>query len=482
MIVRELLTLLGYKTDEASKKKAEAGFSDVKKQALAVSAAVVAIGAAATAVFTRLVGDVAAAGDEVAKTSKQLGLNAQRMQELRFAANLAGTSNSEMTIGLRRLQASAKEAGDGTKSFVDDFARLGVQVKDSNGNLKSAEDLLFEVADGMNALENDTERVALAQTLLGRSGTKMIPLLTLGSKGIREQTMRARELGEVFDEELLANSEALVDAQRELEGAFNGIKLTIAREFMPIAIRFLGWLTDTVVMIRGPVGRGLQLLQTIFRGLARGVGFLVDLAEQLTDAITGVEGSLKIMAAVAVVAWGVATAPMLFALALLGLIGVAIVAVIEDLEAMGDGGESVIGGLIGEFQLLLKETDSVFDAITGVITTAVDFWADKLFGFTTDTKAELQGLLDFASTEFGRLGLSILEAGQIPGELGAQALPTVAGGAAGAISVINQIETSVQAATGMSPDELADETATRVVGGIDRLMRRTAAQLGVGGE
>lgn len=481
MIVRELLTLIGYKTDQASKRKAEGGLSDVKKQALAVSAAVVAIGAAATAVFTRLVGDVAAAGDEIAKTSKQLGVNAQRLQELRFAANLAGASNSELNTTLRLIAKNADDAAKGTGEFAEDFERLGVKVTDANGNLKSADQLLLEVSAGMKTLATDSQRTALSQALLGRSGAKLVPFLEQSTEEIRAQAERANELGEVYDEKLLGQSEQLVDAQRELQGSFTGIKLTIARELMPFAIRVVEWLTDMVILIRGPVGRGLVILQRVFRGLGRGLGFLVDLAEQLVEGITGVEGGLKIMAAAAVVAWAVATAPMLFMLALLGLIGAAIFVVIEDLEAMGEGGESVIGGLVGEFQFLLDETGSIFDAITGVITTAIDFWADKLFGFTTDTRKELQGLLDFASTEFGRFGTSVLAAGQLPGEVAAQALPQGAL-AGGAVSIINQIETSVQAATGMSASELAEEAAATAVSGVDRLMRRTAAQLAVGGE
>jgi hypothetical protein len=481
MIVRELLTLIGYKTDQASKRKAEGGLSDVKKQALAVSAAVVAIGAAATAVFSRLVGEVAAAGDEIAKTSKQIGINAQRLQELRLSANLAGASNAELNTGLRLLTKNADDAAKGTGEFAEDFERLGVTVTDAKGNLKSADELLLEVADGMQQLSTDSERTALAQSIFGRSGAKLVPLLNQGSEAIRAQAARARELGEVYDEEMLANSERLVDAQRELEGAFTGIKLTIAREFLPFAIRVVEWLTEMVILIRGPVGRSLQVLGTVLGAIGRALVLIVSLAADLLDSLGALGTAMKVFAAVAITAWAVSTAPMIFMLAILGLIGLAIVAIIEDLEAMGEGGDSVIGGLIGEFQLLLDETGSIFGAITGVITTAIDFWAEKLFGFTTDAKSELQGLLDFAATEFGRVGQQILAVGQIPGELAAQALPITAA-ARGAVSIVNQIETTVNAPAGMNAEELAAETSSKTGSGTDRLMRRTAAQLAVGGQ
>jgi phage-related protein len=426
------------------------------------------------------VGEVAAAGDEIAKSSKQIGINAQRLQELRFAANLAGASNAELGTGLKLLAKNSLEAAQGTKSFVEDFARLGVRVTDSTGQLKDADQLLLEVSDGLRGLESDSERAALAQTLLGRSGIKLVPFMAQGSEAIEEQAARASELGEVFDAKLLANSEALIDAQRELDGAFQGIKNTIAREFMPFAIRVVQWLTNMVVAIQGPVGRALSTLQTVFVGIGKALSVIATLIGDVLDGLGSLGTAIKVLAAVSVTAWAVSTAPIIFMIAVLGLLGVAIVAIIEDLEAMGSGGESVIGGLIGEFQLLLEETGSIFDAITGVIATAIDFWADKLFGFTTDAKAELSGLLDFASSEFSKLGAQLSAAGGFGGEVAAAATP-VAGLVGGAVNVINQIETTVNAAPGMDAERLAGETAARTGSGTDRLMRRTAAQLSVGG-
>jgi hypothetical protein len=344
--LREVIAVLGYAVDKASEQRINRSIGGVLKLAAGVTAA---FGAAALAGVNQMLQQTAELGDNIAKTSKQLGINAQALQELRFAANLAGTSSEEMTIGLRRLQAAAKEAADGTKSYMEDFQALGIQVTDSNGRLKTAEELLFEVADGMNALDNETQKVALAQTLLGRSGTKMIPLLSLGSKGIREQTARARELGEVFDEELLAKSEDYIDAQRELQGASQGLRNLVAQQLLPIWAELTRGIADLIVQWRGPFKRAIDVGMRILSFFGRALEFVVERGRVLLPVLAGM-------------------AALLFPLPVLLLaVAAAALLVVEDLEVMAKGGESAIGKLLAAFKEWAAVTIGVSDETFGVI-------------------------------------------------------------------------------------------------------------------
>ena len=54
---------------------------------------------------------------------------------------------------------------------------------------------MFEVADGLKGLESDSEKAALAQQLLGRSGADLLPLFKEGSDGIANLQQQARDLG-----------------------------------------------------------------------------------------------------------------------------------------------------------------------------------------------------------------------------------------------------------------------------------------------
>lgn len=480
MIVRELVTLMGYKVDKKSEKTATSSVEGLKRGAQAL-AAIFATGIVAQGLL-RIIG----LGSDAAETM-----------------NVITTSFEDQTeTVLKWASVQSKELGRSEFALREYAATLGALLRPMTGSATAAAQMSMDLAaltvdlgSFFNAAEPDV-LLALRSGITGESE----PLKRFGiimsvaaldafalQTGIGKTTKEMTEAQKttlrynfIMAKTIKAQGDAARTAggyanlTKALEAVITDLGTELGMMLLPSAEAVLKVLIDTVRLLRGPI-------LAVFRASGTAIRATVRTLDTMLEAITGITGALKIYTAVALIAWVVSTAPILVTIALLGLLAFALVTIIEDLEVMGEGGESVIGGLIGEFQFLLKETDSVFDALTGIITTAIDFWADKLFGFRTDTKAGLQDLLDFASTEFGIVGGQILAAGQVPGEVAARALPTVAG-AGGAISVINQIETRVQAATGMSADELAEQTATRVVGGVDRLLRRTAAQLAVGGE
>jgi len=247
VIVKELFARLGFKVDEGSASKAEGTLNKVKAVATTV-AGILATGAVAKG-FTDIAFAVAGAGDEIAKTSKRLGFNTQALQELRHVANLAGVDAATFTNGLGLLQKNARDASMGSKSMSDAFKQLGVNVKNSDGSLKSAEVLMGEVADGMSGMTDATMRTGIAQTLLGRSGRMLIPLLQQGSDAIAEQRKEARDLGFVYSDTLLQDSEGLVDAQARLSGAWQGVKIALTEAVIPALTLFLNWLAPTIAAV-----------------------------------------------------------------------------------------------------------------------------------------------------------------------------------------------------------------------------------------
>jgi hypothetical protein len=468
MALRDLIAKLGYEVDPRSEGRVRSSLAGVKKLAVGL-AAMFGTGAAAVAGLDRMLKQTAALGDNIAKTSKQIGVNAQRLQELRFAANLAGASNEDVTTGFRRLQASAKEAGDGTKSYVDDFRALGVEVRDGNNQLKSAEQLILEVADGMkNRLKTDTERTAIAQTLLGRSGTKLIPLLKQGSAAIQEQTARARELGEVYDEQLLVQSEDFVDAQRELQGAFQGLRNIIAREFLPIWTRLTRGTADFIAKNRSRLIPLAEAAARAFVSLGRALSFVFDMAKRFAI-------PLAIIAAI-----------LFPTTALFIALGAAILLVAEDLEVMREGGESVIGTLIDGFQALLLETGSVFGAISEIIKTAIAFWAEQ-FGIGEEAGQKFDEILLGIERDFRKIASFGRAVGDVFGAVGTGGLVGLGGApaaqqqiAGGARSLVNQPSVNIIVQEAESAVATGVAVAQKVEGALERTFRQAKNAISIG--
>jgi len=375
MIVRELVALLGFQVDNGSEDKVEGAIGKIKKMAGALAAVF-----AAKKTFDALdslVNGVRELGDRVDKVSQQIGVNAQSLQELSYAAGLAGASNEDVVGGLRDLQKNALEAANGSQSFADMFNRLGVTVKDSSGKLKSAEELLPQLADGFAGLTSDTERTAIAQKLLGGAGTKLIPLLKQGTDAIEAQRLEARKLGGILDAELIKSSAELTDAQARQAAATQGLRNVVAKYLIPIWIKSAESATQLATILRGPLERAVKVLVEIFKGLSLIAKTIIDGFLEINNLIVfmakeflGLNESITQV----VIILGVLIALLGLPIVLLGLIGAAIFLIIDDFIAMGEGGESVIGSLIGEFNALLDEVGSISGAIGEMLVTALSYW------------------------------------------------------------------------------------------------------------
>ena len=162
MIVRELITKLGFKTDTNSINKFEKNVNSAKMSIVALTAAITV---AATAVFL-FVESAAKAGDKLDKLRDIIGMTTKDYQLLEGAANLAGIENEEFTKSLQLFARSIGMARQGMSQYIKEFAILGINMRDGNGQLKKNKELLLEVADAFqHKLKNNVDR---AKSAIGR--------------------------------------------------------------------------------------------------------------------------------------------------------------------------------------------------------------------------------------------------------------------------------------------------------------------------
>ncbi len=167
--------------------------------------------------------DFAASLGEVAT---QLGLTTRELQEYRFAATQTGIEQGEMEKGLAKLSRTIGEAASGNEKAAAMFDRLGISIRDSNGNVRATGDLLPEIADAYAKLGSAAEQSALSAEIFGsKLGQKLNPLLAEGSKGIAAYREEANRLGLVIDEAMIRNADEASDTIAKLEN-FISMKFT----------------------------------------------------------------------------------------------------------------------------------------------------------------------------------------------------------------------------------------------------------------
>ena len=123
--------------------------------------------------FTSLIKSVTDVGDRMNDLRKITGLTIEQLGGLGKLAKLNGTD----------LDSVAKAVGIMSKNMYAGsaaFDALGIATKDSAGQLRNADQVLFEVADRFSKMADGVQKSAIANQIFGKSGRDLIPMLNEG--------------------------------------------------------------------------------------------------------------------------------------------------------------------------------------------------------------------------------------------------------------------------------------------------------------
>ena len=183
------------------------------------------IGIAFTAITAVVSGFIlinARAIDTVGKLNQKLGLSTDFIQKFRFAAQQAGVETLTTDLALQRFVRRLGEAQKNTGELLPALRRMGIQLKDNSGNFKSAEEVLFEFADGLQKTRQDTTKLALAFKAFDSEGAALVALLDEGSDALREFFLQADALGFVLENDAIKRVEEFNDNFNELVNVVRG--------------------------------------------------------------------------------------------------------------------------------------------------------------------------------------------------------------------------------------------------------------------
>lgn len=161
-------------------------------------------GLAAVAVFQQLATSVKAAADrlgDLADAANSIGLTTTALQELRYAALLSGIQQDTLQQSLVVLSKNLGDAAMGGSAAKSSLEALGLSA--SYLSSVPLPDALGIIADKVAAVENPMERATLAADLFGKSGIKMINMLSEGSAGLSALREEAHAMGVVINEDVI---------------------------------------------------------------------------------------------------------------------------------------------------------------------------------------------------------------------------------------------------------------------------------------
>lgn len=409
---------------EASKsieQHAEAWQATGMKLTVAGAAIVAAVGATVAAAVKF--------GSEMHTMSQRTGISAEALAKLKYAAEQSGASFESLTSGLKFLSRNMADAAGGTGEAAQAFKALGISVKDAEGNLRPANEVLLEAADKLKGVENDTQRTALALKLFGRGATELIPMLREGAAGIEKLGQEAERLGIVMDDKAAAAAERLGDQLAALKGSVTGIAINIGAALLPVierlvnaainvTTRIVAWIRENEDLVRiiGTVALIIGGLITTVGTFALGAAVAMKAVALLTAAIALLTSPVGLVIA-GIVALGIAIAAAIryfddFSRAAKGL-GQIIAGLLlllspagifmwrTALDLMRAGWDNLKTGVSGAVSGITRDVQSAFDSVKGIFAGAgesVSASAEQTFGVNIPTSV---AKAKAAFTDFG---------------------------------------------------------------------------------
>nr|BAR36722.1 Phage-related minor tail protein [uncultured Mediterranean phage uvMED] len=211
--------------------------SKVGKFGLGTGAAIGKVGFAAAAAagamgaFVKVNSD---AIDKLGKTASKLGVNVDLLQKMRFAADQTGIAQNTLDMALQRFIRRVGEAQNGTGEAKAALEELGIVLKNSDGSLRSTEEVLFDVAEGIKNTEDASTRLRLAFKFFDSEGAALVNTLKGGAGGLEEFFQEAEDLGIIIDQDTTAAFEKFSDTTSQLFKQIKTVTQYILAAFLPI--------------------------------------------------------------------------------------------------------------------------------------------------------------------------------------------------------------------------------------------------------
>lgn len=269
------------------------------------------------------------AADDLNTLSKVTGIGTGDLQKYSYAADLVDVSVEAIAKSNKKLTKNAYEAANGSKSQAEAFEAIGVSVLDANGNLRDSEAIFQDVLVALGQMTNETERDAIAQTLMGKSAAELNPLIEDGGETykrvadtlkkynldyIDQETLdKANQFNDEIDTMKLLGSVAFAQVGSQL-AAYLAPALEKVVDLVGKFAEWLGQLSPETLTVIATIASFVAILAPLLIGLGKvafGISSIINLIGVVGPAIGGLMSS-SLLPIIGVVAAVVAAGVLLY--------------------------------------------------------------------------------------------------------------------------------------------------------------------------
>ena len=309
---RDLQKALGEFADKSGMNSVIDGFKGVGSAIGDLLGKVAMIGgvvALAGAAVFKLVGEF----DDLGDKAEILGVSADFLAQMRYAAEKAGAPVEALDAGLEAFSVNLGKLSAGTgrmKTFLDKVSpALEKQLKGAKNNKEA----FFLLAGAMAKLEDPAKKAALAAA--AGLGPELAPLLAKGPKGIQELTERFQQLAPGM-QDAADKAGSVDDSLHDLHASTQGVKAAIVSGLAPalkvIVDQLTQWFSTHQNDVREFAASVGERLPAAFKAVVTWLGAAYDKVTSFIDSVGGIK-------TIAIGLAAILTGPLIGAIASFGI-------------------------------------------------------------------------------------------------------------------------------------------------------------------
>jgi len=342
-----------------------------------------------------------ATADAQGQLARETGVSIEAIQEWGYVASVNGSNADSFQ---RSLEGLSKKIGETATKGSDDFNRLGISVRDSFGNVKSADKIMVELSNKFKELNLSKEQQADFLEKLGIDRS-MIQTLNLSSDAIAKLRGEARSLGIITQEEsdkLLAYNDSVTTMRYGIDALQKKMAIAMIPQVQELSDGFIQLLKDNKGLISEGLQKFTQVIGVAFKAVFRFGKLIVDLFSGMSS---GQKTMVQLTAGVYLFSKSLKMSPLGRIVSLVTALFLAV----DDLSVGLNGGKSVIADWFKEWSGV-----DILPIVSGALT-----GLGNVFTWLGDT---ISGVWDFISPilkmMFDGIGKAVNIASNIGGAIG----------------------------------------------------------------
>jgi hypothetical protein len=184
---------------------------------------------------------------DIADSSKRAGLDAEFFQGFGYQAKLSGVEIEGTSSALSTFNKNMGQLEAGTGRAFAQLQKLDPALLSALQAATTQQERLRLAADAIDRAQGSAQKAALAAALFGEQGGALVDAFNGGAGKIDEMQTKARELGQVIDNDVIDRADALGDEFDTITGKINSNLNTALVNLGPVLI----WLAELAANVTG---------------------------------------------------------------------------------------------------------------------------------------------------------------------------------------------------------------------------------------